>query len=48
MKQKIYRKPTMEVVQLEHDAMIMLSGGDDRKSSSQSLTDYDWKTVEEE
>ena len=43
MKRKNYERPTTKVVQLQHQGMLMTSGG--RQATVQ---DYDWNTETEE
>ena len=43
MKTKVYQRPTMKVVKLQHQGMLMTSGG--RQATVQ---DYDWNTETEE
>lgn len=47
MKQKEYKKPTMEIVELSHRSLI-LAGSNQRKQSNQQIQDYNFTDVDEE
>ncbi|MBP5338519.1 MAG: hypothetical protein J6Z14_04340 [Prevotella sp.] len=45
MKRKEYRKPTMNVVELQHRTMLLQAS---QQSQSTGVQDYNWNNVDEE